>query len=299
MNSKKLHVVNLLPTYNEAENIIPMLEALQEIANQNPQYRFSTLIVDDNSPDGTGELVKQYQNHQKPHLTSLLIKGRKSPLFAKEGARGSSKTNVHLLTGQKQGLGKALIRGYQHAIKHLHADVIVSNDCDFQFNPDDIPRLLEKINQGFAVVIASRHTSGGGVEGWETKRQITHWIANYFFAAVVAGLNQVTDHNGNFRAMRVKGVLDQIKLDQIPVTGYGFLNYMIYEFSKINTKITEIPVTFKWRERGETKVSFTPKYIRTFFRDTLEYIKLCFWIRWVRSQNKISKIKNQIYKSNI
>lgn len=76
MNPKTLHIVNLIPTYNEAENIIPMLEALDEIAQQNPQYKFSTLIVDDNSPDGTGELVKQYQN-SKLKIQKRKIKSQK------------------------------------------------------------------------------------------------------------------------------------------------------------------------------------------------------------------------------
>ncbi len=260
MTAAKLHVVNLLPTYNEAENIIPMLETLEKIAKQHPQYQWSTLVVDDNSPDGTGTQVEKYLK-KHPH--------------------------VHLLTGSKQGLGEALIRGYQHAIKKLKADIIVSNDCDFQFDPHDIPKLLSQIDQGFDVVIASRHVQGGGVQGWPVGRRITHFIANTIFATYVAGNTEVSDHQGDFRAMRVKGVLDRINFDRIPVTGYGFLNYMIYEFSKTKAKFTEVPVTFKWREKGETKVSFSPKYFKTFFRDTIEYIKLCLLIRWQKLNNRV------------
>lgn len=196
-------------------------------------------------------------------------------------------SKVHLLTGPKQGLGEALIRGYQYAIKNLKADIIITNDCDFQFDPYDIPKLLEKIDQGYDVVIASRHVPGGGVQDWPLGRTITHFIANTIFATYIAGNKEVTDHQGNFRAMRVNGILDQIKLNQIPVTGYGFLNYMIYEFSKLNAKFAEVPITFKWRQRGETKVSFTPKYIKTFFRDTVEYIKLCLVIRLNRLKTQL------------
>lgn len=250
--AKKLKVINLIPTYNERENILLMLDALEEIAKQNRAYTFHTLVVDDSSPDGTGELVSSYKpKHQ----------------------------STSLLTGTKEGLGVALARGMQHAIKKLKADIIITNDADFQFDPNDIPLLLDKIHAGADVVIASRHVPGGGVDGWPAGRGFTHWVANTVFATWVAGIKEVTDHNGNFRAYRVKNCLDQIDIMALPSAGYGFLNYIIYELSRHNVAFIEVPITFHWRQRGETKVSFNSKYIRTFFRDTLEYITLCIRIR--------------------
>lgn len=243
----------MTPTYNERENIILMLDALTQVSQQLPQYQVTKLVLDDNSPDGTGDLVT---------------------LYAKKDYQ------TRLLSGQKQGLGKALIKGYQHAISDLKADIVVSIDADFLFDPFDIPRLLEQIEHGYDVVIGSRHNKHGfKVVGWPMGRYVTHWVANNFFATIIAGVSEVHDHNGNFRAIRVHNILDQVPWNKLPTKGYGFLNYMIYELSKTNAKFTEVPVTLKWRERGESKVSFNPKYIRTFMRDTLEYISLCFKIR--------------------
>lgn len=249
----KPHVINLVPTYNEAENIPLMLAALDDVAKKHPQFRFTNLIVDDSSPDGTGDLVTAYA---KTHPQTIL------------------------LTGKKQGLGKALIRGYQYAINELKADIVVTNDADFLFDPYDAPKLIQKIVEGYDVAIGSRHSSQGiKVVGWPMGRYVTHWVANNFFASIVAGNHEVHDHNGDFRAIRVKNVLDRVEWDKLPTRGYGFLNYMIYELSKTGARFTEVPVVLKWRERGESKVSFNPKYIRTFMRDTLEYIVLCFKIR--------------------
>lgn len=264
----KTRVVNLIPTYNEAENVLLMLKALNGVAGDNPQYEWMTLVVDDNSPDGTGEKVRSQRSE-------------------------ISRQKLFLLEGKKEGLGVALMRGYRYAMEKLKADVVVSNDCDFQFDPKDIPRLLEKIEEGFDVVIASRHTKGGDVEGWPVGRRLTHWVANTIFASWVAGTKEVTDHNGNFRAVRVKGVLNQIDWVQVNTRGYGFLNYMVYLLGKTGARFTEVPVVFKWRERGETKVSFTPKYFKTFFYDTIEYIRTCLWIRWGRTQDKVLNIRNK------
>lgn len=255
---KRLRVVNLIPTYNEAENVVLMLEALEKVARENPEYDWATLIVDDNSPDGTGRKVKSER---------LKIKSYK----------------LHLLEGKKEGLGVALVRGYQYALGKLKADVVVSNDCDFLFDPFDIPKLLEKIDGGFDVVVGSRHSENGiQVVGWPLGRYLTHWVANYIFATTIAGTGEVHDHNGNFRAIRVHRVLDRVDWDSVPTKGYGFLNYMIYELSRHTNKFAEVQVKLKWRERGESKVSFNPKYFRTFVRDTVEYIRTCFWIRWDR-----------------
>jgi len=258
MSNKKLRVVNLIPTYNEVENVVLMLEALEKVARENPQYEWATLVVDDNSPDGTGEKVRSQES-------------------------GVKSQKLYLLTGNKEGLGVALIRGYKYAMEMLRADVVVTNDCDFLFDPFDIPRLMMKIDEGFDVVIGSRHSEEGiEVVGWPKGRYLTHWVANDLFATFVAGIHEVHDHNGDFRAIRVKGVLDQVKWESVPTKGYGFLNYMIYELSKHSDRFAEVQVKLKWRERGESKVSFNPKYVRTFVRDTLEYIRICLWIRWKR-----------------
>ncbi len=251
MTDARPHVIVMIPTYNEAENVVPMLEALREVGGQCPDHRFSMLVVDDRSPDGTGELVREYAR---------------------------SHPDVELLSRTREGLGRAMRAGYAHAAKQLAADVIVTLDCDFQWDPLDIPRLLDAVDRGADVAVASRHVEGGRLQGWPLGRRLTHWIANTFFATWVAGTRAVRDHNGNFRAVRAR-ILDRVPLDALPVRGYAFFNWMIYELAERGASFDEIPVTFRWRERGETKVSFSPKYARTFARDTVEYVLLCFRIR--------------------
>lgn len=253
-----MRVVHILPTYNEKENIGLMLEALLRLAQKNPKHDFQILVVDDNSPDGTAAIVKEY--------------AKKNP-------------SIHLITGPKKGLGLALIRGYQHAVEKLRAEVIIPNDCDFSFHPKNIPLLITKIEKGFDVVVASRHVGQGKTEGWSLFRRINHWVSNTLLAALVAGIRQVKDHNGNFKAIRVRGVLEKVPLDKllkkIKIRGFAFQPYILYELSKATDKFCEVPVVFKFRERGEAKIG--KKYLKSYLRDVVEYVKLCFLIRLERS----------------
>ncbi len=251
-----MKIVNIIPTYNEKENIGKMLETLQEIAQKNPQYDFYHLIVDDHSPDGTAQIVRQYMKKDK---------------------------KIKLLEGKRVGLGEALIRGYKYAEDHLGADVIIPNDCDFSFDPYKIPQLLKKIEEGYDVVVASRHVGTGGTEGWSLFRKLNHFIANEFFAWHIAGIKEVHDHNGNFKAIRVKGVLEKIPIYKLRVKGFGFQCYIIYQLSKVTQKFFEIPVIFKFRTAGETKVSFNKRYLKTYLRDVFEYMWLCLKIRFEKS----------------
>lgn len=245
-----MKVVNILPTYNEKENIGRMLEALIDIAKKNPRYQFAHLVVDDNSPDGTAEVVKKYMKEHK---------------------------EIELITGPKKGLGWALIRGYQHAMDKMAAEVIIPNDVDFQFDPYKIPDLLAKIDEGYDVVVASRHIKGGGVEKWSLYRKLNHLLANDIFAGLVAGVSEVKDHSGNFKAIRVTN-LKKVPLNQIKITGFGFQNYILYELSKTGAKFTEVPTVFKEREAGKSKL---------LFRDAIEWMKSCVIIRLERSQRFI------------
>jgi len=254
-----MKVVNIIPTYNEKENIGIMLDTLLKIEKENPQYQFAHLVADDNSPDGTGEIVKEYMKKHK---------------------------NIKLITGPKKGLGYALLRSYQYAMKKMKADVIIPNDADLSFNPKRIPDLLKKIEEGYDVVVASRHVGRGGTRGWSWFRKLNHWVANILFATYVAGIKEVKDHNGNFKAIRVKGVLDQVPIEKllkkIKIRGFVIQTYILYELSKYTRKFTEVPVVFKFRTRGETKIG--RKYLKSYLRDIFEYMKLCVLMRLERSQ---------------
>jgi dolichol-phosphate mannosyltransferase len=254
-----MKVVNIIPTYNEKENVGIMLEALLKIEKEHPQYQFLHLVADDNSPDGTAKIVEKYQ--------------KKYP-------------QIKLITGPKKGLGHALLRSYRYAVEDLEAEAIIPNDADLSFDPHKIPDLLKKIDEGFDVVVASRHVGEGGTEGWSLFRKLNHWVSNIFFATYVAGIKEVKDHNGNFKAIRVKGVLDRVDFDKllekIKIRGFVIQTYILYELSKYTKKFTEVPVIFKFRERGEAKIG--KKYLKSYLRDTFEYMKLCVLIRLERSQ---------------
>lgn len=249
-----MRVANIIPTYNEKENIKLMLEALTRIAKENPQYHFYHIIVDDCSPDGTGQIVKQFARSHK---------------------------SVYLLSEPKKGLGNALLRGYKYALDELKTDVIIPNDGDFSWDPNKIPLLLNKIEAGYDVVIASRHKSGGQSRGWSWFRKLNHWASNTVFATYIAGIKEVKDHNGNFKAIRVKNVLDKVPLDGIlrntKIQGFAFQPYILYKLSQVTNKFYELPAVFRFRTLGEAKIS--KKYFKIYFKDMIEYIKLCFLIR--------------------
>lgn len=249
-----MKVVHIIPTFNERENIGKMIEVLDEMGSRYKDQQHEILIVDDHSPDGTAAVVKKYQ--------------KKFP-------------NVHILLKKKEGLGKALILGYEYAVKKLSADVVIPNDADFQWDPSDIPKLLKKIDEGYDVVVASRHVPGGKVVGWNWFRKLNHEVSNSLLAWWVAGVHEVADHAGNFKAIRVKGILDKVALERMKNAGFSFQLHILYELSKTGAKFTEVPVTFCERRFGKSKIGFNRYYLR----DVLEYIRNSINIRVDRSKS--------------
>ncbi len=248
-----MKIAHIIPTYNEKENIAKMIDIINSITERHPSWTSEIIVVDDYSPDGTSSIVKKLQKKYK---------------------------NVYLLSKKKEGLGKALIKGYEYAVKTLHADVVIPNDADFQWNPEDFPKLIERIENGFDVVVASRHVKGGRVIGWNWFRNLNHNVSNTLLAWWVAGVHEVRDHAGNFKAIRVKGVLDKVRLQNMDNAGFSFQLHILYELSKTGARFCEIPVTFKERVYGKSKIGFNKYYLR----DILEYIKSSILIRYDRSR---------------
>jgi dolichol-phosphate mannosyltransferase len=249
-----MKIVHIIPTYNESENVGRMIEMINSIAKKYPRWKNEILVVDDRSPDGTNIVVEKYKKKYK---------------------------NVQLLLKKKEGLGKALILGYSYAIKTMHADVVIPNDADFQWDPNDYPKLMEKIEEGYDVVVASRHVTGGKVIGWNWFRLLNHEVSNSLLAWWVAGVRQVKDHAGNFKAIRVKGFLDRVPLEKMKNAGFSFQLHILYELSKTNAKFAEIPVTFKERKYGKSKIGLNKYYLR----DIIEYIRSSIIIRMDRSKS--------------
>jgi dolichol-phosphate mannosyltransferase len=253
-----MKVVVLIMTYNEKENVGPMMDAWLKIAKENPKYQFEVLIIDANSPDGTGKIVEKYhQQHE----------------------------NIKLLSGPRMGYGKDLVKGYKYAMEELKADIVLPIDADFQWDPFLTPKLLEKIDEGYDVVVASRSVPGGK-DNFNLFRKLTHWASDVLLAYYWAGIKEVKDHAGAFKAIRVKGILDQVQLEKLDVTGFVVQMKTIYELSKTKAKFYEVPAIYGLRKAGEaTTVGL--KSLPRFLKYVFEYAVVATKIRIERSQQII------------
>jgi dolichol-phosphate mannosyltransferase len=245
-----MRVVHLLSTYNEKENIGKMIDFLLDQAKTLPEYEYVILVADSHSPDGTGQIVKEYSEKNK---------------------------NIHLLETPR-GLGVSLIAGYKYAVDELKADIVIPNDVDFQWDPALIPQMLAKIKEGYDVVVPSRHVAGGN-DNFSTFRKITHFFSNTLFNYYWAGIHEVHDLAGNFKAIKVKGFLDKVDFERLNVKGFVIQATIIYELSKTGAKFTEIPAIFGERKAGVTKVGLNVQFVK----DVFETVKNSTRIRFERS----------------
>ncbi len=221
-----MKVVVVLPTYKERENIIRLIPELFEQFKSNRKHEFEVLVVDDESPDRTAEAVKEL--------------AKKLP-------------SIHLLTGKKQGLGAAYIRGFKHAMKKLNPDVLVEMDADFSHLPGDLPRLIEQIEKGADFVIGSRYVHGGKVpKDWNFFRKANSRWGNRL-ARYLAGIDNVADCTSGFRAIKRK-TLEKVDLDRLKVRGYSFQMNLLYKAYMSGAKIKEVPIDFQERTWGHTKL---------------------------------------------
>jgi dolichol-phosphate mannosyltransferase len=210
----------ILPTYNEAENLERIVDAVLE---QLPPSR-QVLIVDDNSPDGTGEIADRL---------------------------AASNDSVSVLHRQrKEGLGPAYLAGFKVALD-AGADRIVEMDADFSHDPAYLPRLIEA-TESADLAIGSRYVPGGGVTEWgAVRRFISRGGSAYARAAL--GL-PIRDLTGGFKCFR-RAVLEAIELDTIQARGYAFQVETTYRAIKAGFKVVEVPIVFKDRRDGTSKMS--------------------------------------------
>ncbi len=217
-----MRITVVLPTYNEAENVGPMVEALLGLGVPD----LGVLVVDDASPDGTGEIAD--------HLAAE-YPGRVAVLHR---------------TGPR-GLGRAYIAGFRQALAD-GADVIVQMDCDFSHNPADVPRLLAHIPES-DLVIGSRYIPGGGVaEDWGWDRRLLSWWGNFYARAILG--SHIHDITGGFRAWR-RETLEGMGLERIRSQGYVFQVEMAYLCERLGYRIREVPIRFEERRKGRSKMS--------------------------------------------
>jgi dolichol-phosphate mannosyltransferase len=236
-----LKAVIITPTFNERDNIGAIIEALQD-QFRSINHNMHILVVDDNSPDGTAEIVRDLQ---------------------------AEYNNVHLLQGEKSGLGAAYIRGMLHALDTLNADLVFEMDADFSHKPEDVARLMSEIEAGADFVIGSRYVKGGTIPNeWGLLRRLNSMGGN-IAARYIAGISQVRDCTAGFRAIRAS-LLRRIDLNSLKVQGYAFQVALLHACLKAGGTIKEIPVDFVDRQHGESKLGFS---------DILEFLLNVWWIR--------------------
>jgi dolichol-phosphate mannosyltransferase len=218
MEDKK---VVIIPTYNEKENIETIIRKVFSL-----EGNFNILIVDDGSPDGTANIVKQLQNEFTGRLNIMERSG-------------------------KLGLGTAYIAGFEWCLKN-DADYIFEMDADFSHNPDDLMRLYKACKNGADVSIGSRYITGMNVVDWPFSRLLMSYSASKYVRIITR--MKIKDSTAGFVCYR-QNVLRAINLDKIRMKGYGFQIEMKYTAHKLGFKIEEVPIIFIDRKLGISKMS--------------------------------------------
>ena len=217
MNSRLV----IIPTYNEIENIELIIERVFSLPTS-----FHILVVDDNSPDGTASVVERLQ---RKYPTSLFLEKR---------------------TG-KNGLGTAYVHGFRWALQRDY-EYIFEMDADFSHNPEDLSRLLEACQENGGMTIGSRYVTGVNVVNWPLNRVLLSYGAS-IYVRLITGMD-IKDTTAGFVCFS-REVLESIDLDRIRFVGYAFQIEMKYRTYAKNMPITEVPIIFTDRTRGESKMS--------------------------------------------
>lgn len=229
----------IVPTYNEKDNIQTVVERVNALGTD-----IDILVVDDNSPDGTAEIVKELQTKYE---------------------------NLHLMERVgKLGLGSAYVAGFRWALKRDY-EYILEMDADLSHNPFDIPRLINRAKEGYDVVIGSRYCNGVNVIHWPIKRLILSYGANKY-TRIVTGL-PIKDCTSGFKCYRRK-VLESIDLERIKSSGYSFQIEMKFRAWKKGFSLVEVPIIFEERSEGRSKMTKAIIYEAVFMVWKLKILSL-------------------------
>jgi len=230
MQKKEVSVFIVIPTYNEKENIPNLTKKIFKVLNKKG-INGTLLIVDDDSPDGTGKIADSLSK-----IYNVRVLHRK----------------------EKRGYGNSILAGFKKALD-MRADVILTMDSDFSHNPLIIPKMLDEMPE-YDVVIGSRRVFGGKIVGWSRWRHFCSSGASYF-SKLMLGL-KTKDITSGFRAYK-REVLENLILKNISSNGYSFLEEILYYIEKKGFKIKEVPIVFLDRKYGKSKLS--KKEILKFF----------------------------------
>jgi dolichol-phosphate mannosyltransferase len=216
----------ILPTYNEAENVQAIVAAAAEVLAGAAPEGFRILVVDDGSPDGTGQLADEI------------------------AAEHDWMQVLH--RSEKNGIGPAYLAGFRHALER-GAGYVMEMDSDFSHDPADLARLLAAVSDGADLALGSRYVPGGGVTEWGlVRRFISEGGSTY--ARLVLGLH-VHDLTGGFKCFR-REVLEAIHFDGVRSQGYAFQVELTYRAVQAGFKVVEVPIVFRDRQQGTSKMSW-------------------------------------------
>jgi dolichol-phosphate mannosyltransferase len=207
-----------LPTYNERENLEKMVRALGP-------HDVAVLVIDDGSPDGTGEIADRLA----AELDYVQVLHR----------------------AHKEGIGRAYIAGFEHVLAG-DSELILEMDCDFSHDPADVPRLIAACKAGADLALGSRYVPGGGTRNWGLVRRVISWGGS-FYARVLLGV-RIRDLTGGFKCFR-RRVLETLDLDAIESKGYAFQIETTYRALRQGFRVEEIPIVFVDRTEGTSKMS--------------------------------------------
>jgi len=207
-----------LPTYNERENLEKMVRALGP-------HGVGVLVIDDGSPDGTGEIADRLA----AELDYVQVLHR----------------------AHKEGIGRAYIAGFEHVLAG-DSELILEMDCDFSHDPADVPRLIAACEAGADLALGSRYVAGGGTRNWGRLRRLISWGGS-FYARVLLGV-RIRDLTGGFKCFR-RRVLETLDLDAIESKGYAFQIETTYRALRQGFRVEEIPIVFVDRTEGTSKMS--------------------------------------------
>jgi len=210
-----------VPTYNELQNLEPMLRALQPLLRDGDRV----LVVDDDSPDGTGKLADRLAT-ELPFI-DVLHRPR------------------------KEGLGPAYRAAFARALAD-GAELVLEMDCDFSHDPQDVPRLIAAAEDGADLVLGSRYVPGGGVSDWGRGRRLISRTASVYTELFLR--MGVRDPTGGFKCFRSR-VLETIDLDAVTARGYAFQIETTYRVKRAGFRVVEVPIVFADRTRGRSKMS--------------------------------------------
>jgi dolichol-phosphate mannosyltransferase len=208
-----------LPTYNERENLERMVRALGDKGVR-------VLVIDDSSPDGTGEIADRLS----AELDYVSVFHRET----------------------KEGIGRAYIAAFEQVLAQGDEELILEMDCDFSHDPNDVPRLIAACENGADFVLGSRYVPGGGTRNWGLLRRFVSWGGS-FYARVILGL-KIRDLTGGFKCFH-RRVLESLDLGAIQSKGYAFQIEVTYRALRHGFEVVEVPIVFADREEGTSKMS--------------------------------------------